>query len=199
MAKSIKFRLKAKELKMKNYATLSDEHLEKAILFQELVNSFKENENQVALDKIGETVETVFAEAMTIPSKEILSDVLNICLEFTEEAKAEIPVEDKKEIEEKVKDPSEEKAKPDPKAKKEPSDKPVGVIGSIVEFLKQKPLTLEELLKSLSERFPERNAASMAQTVKVQIGGKTPTRIEKEKKVSLEIKGEGSLKTYHVI
>lgn len=71
-----------------------------------------------------------------------------------------------------------------------PATKGVGVIGSILEFLrgasKEEPLSKADLVAKLAKRFPEREAEKMAKTVGVQL----PSRIAKEQ----EVKVEGSAK-----
>lgn len=81
----------------------------------------------------------------------------------------------------------EEKAKAKAEAK---ANKPPGVIASILEFVKgsKTPITQNEVLDQLCERFPDRSRESMNKTVKAQLGGKQqPTRMEKEKKVVFEV------------
>lgn len=77
-----------------------------------------------------------------------------------------------------------EPVKPKPKAKKK---KGPGVIASIVEFISEKPVSKETILKKLTKRFPERNPDSMKKTINVQV----PNRIKKEKNESLTKKDNG--------
>jgi len=62
-----------------------------------------------------------------------------------------------------------------------------GVISSIVNLISEKPKTYEEILQGLVHLFPERSRDSMMNTIKAQLGGKNPLRIEKEKNISVEI------------
>lgn len=61
-----------------------------------------------------------------------------------------------------------------------------GVIGSILEFLQaasaKKPLTKEQIVAKLANRFKDRDPESMAKTVNVQV----PSRISAEKGVNVE-------------
>ena len=65
-----------------------------------------------------------------------------------------------------------------------------GVIASIAEVITgaDKPVTVDEIVEELVKRFPDRAKKSMKSTVKVQIGGKRPTRLEKSRKITLIIK-----------
>ncbi len=66
-----------------------------------------------------------------------------------------------------------------------------GVIGSILEFIKasnKKGITREGIEKKLADRYPDRELKAMKKTVYAQIGGiKSPTRMEKEKKVKFKV------------
>lgn len=65
-----------------------------------------------------------------------------------------------------------------------------GVIASILEFIQgsKNGIDIDGICKKLEDRFPDRNAESMKKTVKAQIGGKkSPTRMEREKKVKFKI------------
>jgi len=69
----------------------------------------------------------------------------------------------------------------------------VGIIASIVEIIKAGPVTLAQIKEQLAERFPDRSPESMGGTVVAQCGGKQrPLRIERERKVTLKIDGEGA-------
>jgi len=66
-----------------------------------------------------------------------------------------------------------------------------GVIVSILEFIQKAPkegINIKEIANKLTKRFPDRKADAMMKTIRAQIGGKkTPTRMEKEKKVEFSI------------
>ena len=66
-----------------------------------------------------------------------------------------------------------------------------GVIGSILEFIKsanKKGITREGIEKKLADRYPDRELKAMKKTIYAQIGGKkSPTRMEKEKKVQFKV------------
>lgn len=66
-----------------------------------------------------------------------------------------------------------------------PKIKRVGVIQSIFNTIDKKPITFEGILLLLSKSFPDKNAKSMMNTIKAQIGTKKqPTRMERERKVT---------------
>lgn len=67
-----------------------------------------------------------------------------------------------------------------------------GVIESIIEIVKtsEKPINIEEITLKLEEFFPNRSIDKMRKTVKVQISGSQPTRLEKEKSVKFIITKE---------
>ncbi len=67
-----------------------------------------------------------------------------------------------------------------------------GVISSILEIIRTKgPVTKEAILDELCKRFPDRKKESMNKTIQAQIGGKkSPTRMEKEKKIKFVIKDD---------
>ena len=85
--------------------------------------------------------------------------------------------------------PAKEKAEPKPKkkaptkkapAKKEKKD--AGVIASILEFVtKFGPITKDEVVLKLSERFTDRDPVAMAKTVQAQL----PKRMSKEKGINI--------------
>ena len=78
-------------------------------------------------------------------------------------------------------------------AKKASGDKKKtpGVIASIVEFLQKasskKPITKEDIVAKLTDRFPDRDPESMAKTVNVQI----PTRLMSDKDIVVEKNEKG--------
>jgi len=62
---------------------------------------------------------------------------------------------------------------------KEPESKPatikkVGIIATIIESIKNNPLTKTEILEILVRKFPDRKADGMKATVSIQLG---PTRL----------------------
>lgn len=68
----------------------------------------------------------------------------------------------------------------------------VGVIGTILAIIREKgPITKDKIVDELGKRLPEKDKEKMAKTVRAQIGGKSPTRMEKEKKVTFAITEEG--------
>lgn len=72
-----------------------------------------------------------------------------------------------------------------------------GVIASILEFIsKSKSITITKIHEKLTARFADRDADAMMKTIKAQIAGKkSPCRMEREKKVTFEIKdGKYSVK-----
>lgn len=76
------------------------------------------------------------------------------------------------------------------KAEKEAKSKKPGVIQTIHDTIvnAKKPVTAEEVLDVLSEAFPNRDASSMANTVKAQIGGKKALcRMEREKNIIFDV------------
>ncbi len=72
-----------------------------------------------------------------------------------------------------------------------------GVISSIIDLIREQPKTQDEIVEGLKLIFQERSAESMRNTVKAQLGGTHPLRIETEKNitVSLNYKSNGE-KTY---
>lgn len=75
--------------------------------------------------------------------------------------------------------------------KKAGGKKGPGVISSIAEFLNKtsakKPLSKDEIVEKLVERFPDRSAESMASTVTIQLGG----RLKKEKGLNINKNDKG--------
>ena len=83
-----------------------------------------------------------------------------------------------------------EKEKPIKKEKKKKVQSGPGVIVSILEFIQESKegISKVQIAEKLAERFPDRDANSMAKTVNAQIGGKkSPRRMEKEKGVVFNI------------
>lgn len=62
-----------------------------------------------------------------------------------------------------------------------------GVISSIVNLISDGPKSHEEILSGLIKLFPERSAKSMMNTIKAQLGGTNPLRIERERNISVKI------------
>lgn len=67
------------------------------------------------------------------------------------------------------------------------SNKPGGVIKSIINIVSEEPKTFDEILAELIILFPDRQSSSMMNTIKAQLGGKNPLRIEREKNISIRI------------
>jgi len=83
-----------------------------------------------------------------------------------------------------------EKEKPIKKEKKKKAQSGPGVIASILEFIQESKegISKVQIAEKLAERFPDRDANSMAKTINAQIGGKkSPRRMEKEKGVVFNI------------
>jgi len=105
-----------------------------------------------------------------------------------EEEKAEEPdekVTKPEEAPDPKKEPVKEKAKVEPKKKagpKKTSTTGPGVIASILEFVTEfGPITKDEIVLKLSERFVDRDPVAMAKTVQVQL----PKRMSKEKGINI--------------
>lgn len=62
-----------------------------------------------------------------------------------------------------------------------------GVISSIIDLIRQQPKTQDEIVDGLTILFPERSAESMRNTVKAQLGGTHPLRIETEKNITVSL------------
>lgn len=135
--------------------------LEKEV--KEVVEMLQEN------DKISAaSAETIKALGM----EKFLKDVI---------IKEEKAMKDKAKAEKGKKAVEEKKAKA---PKKEKVAKGPGVIATIAELIKAKPMTKEQIVAALAKKFPDRDAESMAKTVNVQLGG----RLAAEK--NLKIKNE---------
>lgn len=67
-----------------------------------------------------------------------------------------------------------EKAAPVEKAPKEKATKGPGIIATIIESIKKKPLTKAEIHQILVSKFPDRQPEGMRATVSIQLG---PTRL----------------------
>ncbi len=91
---------------------------------------------------------------------------------------------------------AEKKATPKKEKKATPkkAEKKVGVIATIMEFIRSKgPVTKEEILAYLVKTFPDREEKSMKQTIQAQIGGKkSPCRMEREKLIKFNIDDDGT-------
>lgn len=71
-------------------------------------------------------------------------------------------------------------------------DKGPGVIATILDIIKTKgPITKEKIIEKLAEKIPGKDKDRMAKTVQAQLGGKQPTRMEKEKKVKFVVTDKG--------
>lgn len=72
-----------------------------------------------------------------------------------------------------------------------------GVINSIRDLITIKPKTQEEILSELVKLFPNRPPDSMMNTIKAQLGGNNPLRIEKEKNIHVVITiGRNNIRRY---
>jgi len=71
-----------------------------------------------------------------------------------------------------------------------------GVINSIISLISREAKTQEEILTGLVELFPERSPDSMMNTIRAQLGGKQPLRIEREKNISIEVSIDNNNKRY---
>lgn len=78
------------------------------------------------------------------------------------------------------------------KAAKAATEKRVGVIASIAEFVlaasKKKPITKDAILEKLAARFPEKEKASMTTTIATQLGSK----LAKEKGIKINKNADGA-------
>ena len=83
-----------------------------------------------------------------------------------------------------------------PEVKKEKTPKGEGVIATIQSSITQIPISQEEILNILVNKFPLKAKDSMKKTVHVQIGGKQPTRMEREKGISFQIEVKQNIKFY---
>lgn len=62
-----------------------------------------------------------------------------------------------------------------------------GVITSIIDLIREQPKTQDDIVEGLKLIFPERSAESMRNTVKAQLGGSHPLRIEIEKNITVSL------------
>lgn len=200
-------KLKASSLGLKNYLRVSPEVLEKAVLVQEFINQFKEEEDDEMIAKITEIVGEIGETAIPISSESVLDEILALCSDSTSDDKEENTLEEEKEGGEVndnkeeavvIKKEKKEKLTVAKKEKKTNTEKGPGVISSILEFIKEAPYNRIEILAKLKTRFPDRDEESMSKTLKIQIEGKSPTRLEKEKNVKLTVAGEGVTRTYNI-
>jgi hypothetical protein len=74
-----------------------------------------------------------------------------------------------------------------------------GVISGIIDLIREQPKTQDEIVEGLVVLFPERSAESMRNTVKAQLSGQHPLRIEKEKNIEVEVTlTSDNQKQYHL-
>lgn len=73
-----------------------------------------------------------------------------------------------------------------------------GVIKSIMNIISSRPKSQEEILSELVNLFPNRSPDSMMNTIKAQLGGTNPLRMEKEKKIKIKIIHDENIKRYSV-
>lgn len=72
-----------------------------------------------------------------------------------------------------------------------------GVIASIKNLITSNPKTQEEILDELVQLFPDRSPESMRNTIKAQLGGGNPLRMEKERNIQINISiGSDNIKRY---
>ena len=115
----------------------------------------------------------------------------------TAKAKTEKPAKPAKEKPAKAAKAKTEKAEKPAKEKKEKpqKEKGIGVIASILEIIKEnQPINKESIAKKLVKLFPDREEKSLRATINAQIGGKSPTRMEKEKKIIFKMTKDGEYK-----
>jgi hypothetical protein len=99
-----------------------------------------------------------------------------------------------------AKEKTEKPAKTEKKEKTAKIAKPVkekgpGVILSILEIIREnQPISKEDIAKKLAKRFPDREEKSLCATINAQIGGKSPTRMEKEKNIVFKMTKDGEYK-----
>jgi hypothetical protein len=88
---------------------------------------------------------------------------------------------------------NEEKKVEEKKVEVQKEERAPGVIETILSIItKNGPISREDILKRLSEAFPDRDAGKMTNTIKVQLTGKEGNRrLEKEKKISLVVDDKG--------
>jgi len=106
--------------------------------------------------------------------------------------------EKEKKVAKKAPKPKAEKAEKTPKEKaKAPG---VGVFATILKIIEEKgPITIEKIHAALISRFSDRPAEGLAHTIRAQLGGKKrPLRFERERKVKLDVQGEGAEKTFAI-
>lgn len=102
-------------------------------------------------------------------------------------AKAEPKKETAKKTEKKKAELKAKKATPKAeKPKKEKAPKKPGVIASILEVLMTgRKVSENQIAAILVKRFPEKEESSMRNTIRAQLKGKQPCRMEKEKNIKL--------------
>ncbi|KAF0235692.1 MAG: hypothetical protein FD181_3322 [Prolixibacteraceae bacterium] len=77
-------------------------------------------------------------------------------------------------------------------------DSKSGVINSILNSICAKPKSQEEILSELVHLFPNRSPDSMMNTIKAQLGGTNPLRMEKEKKIKIRVTYDENIRRYSV-
>ena len=88
------------------------------------------------------------------------------------------------------------------KAAEKAKPKAPGVIATVLNTITEAsaPVSQEQIADALAVAFPDKARASMENTVRAQIGGKTqPVRMEKEKNVSFEITADAEGVKYYSI
>jgi len=165
----------------------------------EALEAAVENLNDVI--KLKPPIETSSDEQMTNDIVEVGTKVLRDSDEVSEETRALIATLTGTEDTTPTKG-STKKANPKPKntaggKKGVAPPKKVGVIAFILTSIikaKKKGITKDEILAALCDQFPDREEASMKKTVQAQVGGKkSPTRMEREKKVEFNISDKGKI------
>lgn len=186
--------------------------MSKEVRLTEAVN-YTINEEGVIRNKVAKTnvtVENGKVKLMNLGKRKEY-DVEELKAKYFPTEKGAEPSEDKKPKEDKKsksdKDHKEDKKPKDekkPKEQKTPAvvkEVKLGVIATILECIKTGPTTEAAIVKKLVESFPEKVEASLANTVRAQIGSsKRPVRMEKEKEVTFEIvvDEKTKVKTYSI-
>jgi hypothetical protein len=208
----VALREKAKFLGVRNFIFLKEERLIKVVEIAEWLDEVADAKDHETYQKVCDV--TGLRDVIIEDLPKVPENILDVILEFKKDGKVAspattevTPVCEEKEstpepsVKEKIKKEKTSKIKKDeaPDEQKplanEPKKESTGVIGSIIDLIKEKPMTKEGLLKALVEKFPERIEAAMAKTVSVQLSG-NPSRIEKEKGLKVITVGEGSSRTY---
>jgi len=76
----------------------------------------------------------------------------------------------------------------------------VGIFATILKIIEEKgPVGIDKIHAALVAKFPDRPAEGLAHTIRAQLGGKKrPLRFERERKVRLDVQGEGAERTFAI-